>query len=337
MAWVPFALILWCAASASGLTIMSYNVENLFDDVRDGTEYREFDPGRGKWTGESFRLRVQAVSEVIRKSTAGGPDILLLQEIENGNALRVLVEQGMRGMGYAWHVLVPKKGLAANVAIASRVPIARIRTHAVGPWKDGAAVRDILEAQIEISGHTLYIFNNHWKSKTEGARATEPSRRESASVLARRIGEILARDPAADIVAAGDMNEGVDEYARAARRYLTALMPAMEEGREANESGGIHLSAQAPPLAGSAGRCVLFDPWYEVEEAMRGSATWQGDWLTVDHMLLSAGLFDRQGFGYRRASFSALRLPFLLDDRGLPRRNVFSDHLPVFLALDFHT
>ena len=119
-------------------------------------------------------------------------------------------------MGYAWHALVPKKGLAANVAIASRIPIARVRTHAVGARGRAARpMRDILEAQIEQSGTPLYLFNNHWKSKTEGARATEASRMESASVLARRIGEILAQDPAADIVAAGDLNENIDEYVRA--------------------------------------------------------------------------------------------------------------------------
>ncbi len=189
-------LLALCRAGASpALTVLSYNVENLFDDVRDGTEYREFDPGRGTWNTESFHLRIKALSEVVRRCVAGGPDILLLQEVENGHALQVLLTEGARGMGYSWYALVPKNGLAANVAIASRLPIARIRTHAVGPWKGvkntSLPVRDILEAQVEIAGHTLYLFNNHWKSKTEGMKATEPSRRESASVLARRIGEIL--------------------------------------------------------------------------------------------------------------------------------------------------
>ncbi len=344
---IVLILALWCAGTSTSLTIMSYNVENLFDDVRDGTEYREFDPGRGRWNGESFLLRIKALSEVVRKSVAGGPDILLLQEVENGHALQVLVTEGARGMGYSWYALVPKNGLAANVAIASRLPIARVRTHAVGPWKGvkktGVPVRDILEAQIEISGHTLYLFNNHWKSKTEGMKVTEPSRRESASVLARRIGEILAVDPAADIVAAGDMNENVDEFARVGRRYVTALMPAQDEGRGTPGAPGISLSGTAPPFAGPAGRCVLFDPWFEVQPAERGSYAWQGDWLTVDHMLLSAGLFDRQGLSYRRSSFTALKTPFLLNERGLPRRwndrdgkNGFSDHLPILLTLDIN-
>ena len=56
-------------------------------------------------------------------------------------------------------------------------------------------------------------------------------------------------------------------------------------------------------------------------------------------MLLSAGLFDRDGFSYRTASFTALRLPFLLDDRGPAAsleqaRRAVSDHLPILLTLD---
>jgi len=335
--WFAFALALFCAGPASPLTVMSWNVENLFDDVRDGTEYREFDPGRGKWTSEAFLQRVKALSEVVRKAAPGGPDVLLLQEVENGNALQVLLDQGTRGMGYAWRALVPKKGLAANVAIASRVPIARIRTHAVGAWKNGAAMRDIMEAQLEVSGHLLYLFNNHWKSKTEGGKATEPSRMESASVLARRIREILAQDPAADIVAGGDMNESIDEYTRVGHRYPTALMPAEAGSREPPATPGIVLSIQARPFASSTVGCVLFDPWFEMDPAMRGSSAWQGDWLTVDHLLLSSGLFDGLGFCYRRASFIVLRLPFLLDKKGLPRRSEFSDHLPILLTLDFRT
>jgi endonuclease/exonuclease/phosphatase family metal-dependent hydrolase len=334
-------LALFCAGTASPLTIMSYNVENLFDDVRDGTEYREFDPGRSPWNGESFRLRVTSLGEVFRKSVVGGPDIVLLQEVENGHALEVLVTEGARGLGYSWHAMVPKDGLAANVAVISRLPIARIRTHAVGPWKGkknrGFPVRDILEAQIEVSGHTLYLFNNHWKAKTEGMKMTEPSRRESAAVLARRIREILALDPAADIVAAGDMNENVDEFTRVGRRYVTALMPA---GEETTAEPVISLSGTPPPFAGPAAGCVLFDPWLEVRKESRGSYAWHGEWLTVDHMLLSAGLFDRQGLTYRRSSFQALKMPFLLDRKGLPRRwsdrsgkNGFSDHLPILLSL----
>jgi len=61
----------FCAASASGLTLMSYNVENLFDDVHNGSEYREFDPGRGTWNAEFFKVRIKSIAEVVRKAVPG--------------------------------------------------------------------------------------------------------------------------------------------------------------------------------------------------------------------------------------------------------------------------
>jgi len=337
---------LWLAVCAAvgpaplpALTLMSYNVENLFDDVKNGTEYREFVPRSGAWNTEGFLHRVRTLSEVVRKAVPGGPDLLLLQEVENENALRALLSEGLGGMGYQWHVLVPKKGLSANVAIVSRIPVARVRTHAVGPWKNGAPVRDILEAQVELRGHLLYVFNNHWKSRTAGTRATEPLRREAAGVLAARITEILAGEPLADIVAAGDFNESADEYARRGSRAVTALMPG-DGALPAPGPAVIFLSPAAPPAGANGGRCILYEPWFELPAEKRGSAAWQGEWLTSDHVLLSAGLFDAEGFRYRAGSFTAVRLPFLLTDRGFPRRwqpraaEGYSDHLPVLVTLD---
>ncbi len=335
------ALAVCLGASCSALTLMSYNVQNLFDDVRDGTEYREFDPGRAKWGTEMFKLRIDAIADVVRRARPGGPDILLLQEVENENALRALREQGLKGMGYAWSVIVPREGSPANVAILSRLPIARVRSHAVAAWKGKVPVRDVLEAQLEIQGHTLYLFNNHWKAKTGGVKSTESSRLQSAAVLARRITEILATEPAADIVAAGDFNESSDEYDRVHRAFQTALMPAGRSESRAVLAAGIFLSAEPGAARASGEGCILYDPWAEIESAPRGSYAYQGEWLTVDHALLSEGLFDQRGFAYRPGSFEALRLAFLLTPKGLPRKwtgragdRGYSDHLPLLLTLD---
>ena len=336
---LAFALCL--AVSASAITVLSYNVENLFDDVHNGTEFREFDPARGTWNSEFFRVRVDSIAEVIRKVAPGGPDILLLQEVENENALRTLVDEGLKGMGYAWEILVPKRGLAANVAIVSRLPIVRVRAHGVGAWKGNTAMRDVIEAEIEMGGRTLYVFDNHWKSKLNGVRASEASRRESAGVLARRVREILAENPSADILAAGDFNENVDEYARTGRKYQTALIPDTEKTPQAFTRESIFLSADARGLGIVGERLVLYDPWFEIEASRRGSYSYQGDWLTVDHFLLSPGLFDVRGFSYRWGSFGPARLPLLISDSGVPKKfralkgeKGYSDHLPLLITLD---
>ena len=249
---------------------MSYNVENLFDDVDNGTEFRQYDPGAGKWNTESFALRVDTIAEVVRKAVPGGPDILLLQEIENENALRVLRDRGLAGMGYDHLVMVPKRRLAANVAILSRLPVARVHTWQVGAF-ESSPVRDILEIEIEREGRILHLLDNHWKSKTDGARQTEVSRQEAAGVVARRLREILAADPAADVVVAGDFNESVDEYARAARGYLTALIPEDVTVPIEARAATIVLSGNARRLGIVEDSLVLYEPWFELAPSQRGS------------------------------------------------------------------
>jgi endonuclease/exonuclease/phosphatase family metal-dependent hydrolase len=334
-------LLIGIASAAFSLTLMSYNVENLFDDVRNGTEYREFDPERGVWRADLFKARIDSIAEVVRKAVPGGADILLFQEIENENALRTLVKDGLQGMGYAWEVIVPKKGLAANVAMVSRLPVARVRAHAVGPWKGTTPMRDIIEAEIEVGGHLLYVFNNHWKAKTDGVRATEPSRLESASVLAGRIREILKHDVSADILAVGDFNENIDEYERTGKKYQTALLPDEGNPPGAYASRSIFLSHEPIRLGVSGARLVLYEPWFEMAPSRRGSYFYQGGWLTVDHVLLSWGLLDSRGFSYRRGSFGPVKLDFLLLPGGAPKRwkgltgpRGYSDHLPLLITFD---
>ncbi len=335
------ALLVPAAASgAADLTIMSYNVENFFDDVHDGGEYPEFDPAKGKWNTEFFNIRVDSIAEVVRKSAAGGPDVLVLQEVENENALHALVTRGLGGMGYAWTAFVPKKGLSANVAIVSRIPIVAVHSWAVPPWKDATPVRDILEAEIRKDGHILHVLDDHWKARTEGARATEQSRRQAASVLAGRVRDLLAEDPGADIVAAGDFNESLDEDARVGKKYATALVEDAESTASPPDAQSIVISGDIHRLGIAGDMCALYDPWFELDAARRGSYFYQKDWLTYDHMLLSPGLFDVQGFAYKRGSFASVRLSFLLTPDGIPKKwtglagpRGYSDHVPLLLTL----
>ena len=334
-----FFLPLSCRAA--GLTVMSYNVENLFDDVHNGTEFREFDPSKGQWNTEFFNLRTDTIAEVVRKSVPGGPDILLLQEVENVNALHALVDKGLAGLGYAWIAFVPKKGLAANVAIVSRLLIRAVHSWAVEPWKGTTPLRDIVEAEIEVEGHVLHVLDNHWKAKTEGSKATEQSRRDCAAVLGARIRELLAQDPAADIIAAGDFNENLDEYAQTGRKYQTALLPEGESSPALAPLQSIFVAGNLRGLGASGDRLVLYDPWFEIDASRRGSYYYQKGWLTFDHMLLSPGLFDAQGFSYTWGSFAPVRLAFLLAPGGVPRKwsglageRGYSDHLPLLLTLD---
>jgi exonuclease III len=340
---VILLLFLLCPLGARDITILTYNVENLFDDVHNGSEFPEFDPARGRWNADLFHMRVETIAEVIRKAVPGGPDVLLLQEVENENALRVLLATGLSGLGYDSFVIVPKKRLAANVAIASRFPISHVRANAVHAWKKNP-VRDVIEAEIATPDGVLHVFDDHWKSKAGGARATERSRLESAAIVVLRVKEILSADPQAHIIVAGDMNENADELTRVGGSYQTALVPASAKTPSSWISSCLFLAGQADgkvaPGVDAGGRLILYEPWFELPPAQRGSYFYQGEWETMDHILLSAGLLDSRGPHYVKGSFRVLRFPFLLRPDGTPRKwaraqkeRGYSDHLPLLLTL----
>ncbi|MBN1697561.1 MAG: endonuclease/exonuclease/phosphatase family protein [Spirochaetales bacterium] len=330
---VVFSLFFSCRKD---ITVMSYNVQTLFDDVDDGTEYPAFDPGSGKWNSNLFAIKLQAVGKVIREACLNGPDILALQEVENGNTLTMLNTRVLKECGYTWKVLVPAPGSATNTAILSRYPILRTHAHHTGL----PALRFILEVEISIDGRILYLFNNHWKSHTEGSRVTEPSRREAAYVLKQRVAVILERNPGAAIIVTGDFNENVDEYRERTFSYQTAFIPS-----DIDVPGDFHeKSVFLTPDTGEAGysenRLVLYDLWYELPRTGWGSYAYNGRWYTFDHVLLTRGLCDGDGLDYRTGSFSVVKHSFLVDKHtGFPikwdtsRKKGYSDHLPLLIKV----
>ncbi len=321
---------------------MSYNVQNLFDELEDGNEYPEY--RKGAWTHELFERKIECLGEVIKKAFPGGPDILVLQEVENRRALIQLRDRHLRNMGYRAIIIVPGQGSATNVAVISRLPVIRSRSHSLGSFK-GKPLRSILELEIEYRNRKLYLFNNHWKSKTGGTRETEPARLKASAFLRKRIGEILKQDPGADIVVAGDFNDNVEEYLEWDRKYQTALIPAEIETSEEYNSSSVFLALNKASAELDGDRLVLYEPWYELAGQSWGSFVYRGRWQTPDHILLSAGLFDDLGFCYKSGSFRPMRSAFLLDSKtgypkGLsakkrPERKIkgYSDHLPLLITL----
>jgi endonuclease/exonuclease/phosphatase family metal-dependent hydrolase len=282
--------------------VLSYNVENLFDDRDAGLEYAEYRGAR--WGPERYAAKLAAVARAIRASCPGGPDLVALQEVENGRALSDLGDR-LEALGYRYRVFVPQPGAATGVAFLSRLPVLRCRALAVGPARRGSAgeapLRHIVEIEVEYRGRCLRVLNNHWKAKTEGEEKTGPGRRAAAEALARRVGRLLAEQPAVDLLALGDFNQNLEEL---------------------------------QPWTLGLG---LYDPWVELPEAQRGSAVFRGAWQTPDHVLLAPGLLDRQGFRVSRRGFRVVRRGFLLErGTGFPRRFAaggVSDHLPLRLSL----
>ncbi len=328
------------------ITFMCWNVQNLFDDADNGTEYDDFDPENGEWTVDMFHAKLLSVAEVIEAAVPRGPDIIALQEIENLNTLLTLKDEVLKGLDYSYHALVETPGSAVNTAVLSKHPIAEVRAHSVHT-ETGEGPRHVLEVEIDVHGSVLFVLNNHWKSKLGGAEETERARRDYAELVVQRIRRIGSKTPEALIIVCGDLNENHDEFLLIDEAYVTALMPFEKaaapdddgsggSGRGSDTAGGVlWITGEAGNCTLGPGRTVLYSPWFE--GGYPGSYFYRNRWETIDHVLLSGGFFN--GFGIEYDGFKVFADPFMVDEQGTPLKwlnktvSGYSDHLPLLVTL----
>lgn len=331
-------LLAACGNSGRVVTVVSYNVQNLYDATDDGGEYREY-TAAGGWNEVLYTAKLRAIGSALRTAAPGGADLVALQEVEHYGAARRLVSLELARQGYRHIVWLPDPKASNGPVVLSKLPVRRVGAL----WGEGSpelTLRPILEVEVALGeapdAPSVFLFNNHWKSKRGGSAETERYRRQAAEVLAARLREIYAADPAADVIVAGDLNVSVDEFERRQRRYETALMPVAAAG-----AGALPVTDAAPAADASP---VLFSPWFAWHDAGRvpaGSYLYQDSWETIDHLLLGAGLFDGAGVSYAGGDRFAVVSDHLLDAAGSPRRfyrgpppGGYSDHLPLRLELD---
>lgn len=319
------------------IVFMSYNTQNIFDDTDNGTEYPEFDPSNNGWGISQYNTRLFNLSETIRRSVSGGPDLIALQEIENERVALDLVEGYLQGLGYDYIAVTETDGSAIQLGFISRFELKNIKVHQI--LRNGKlAGRPILEASLVLGTDIIHVFNNHWKSKLGGAEETEPSRIASAALLSRRIDGLQTTDPLVEIVVLGDLNENWDEYHRNNRSYPTALIP-YEVNPSPSITGSILVLEDKNSFSNlqDSGLILLFSPWCTYTERY-GSYVYNDSWETIDHILLNSSMFNDKGFEYK--SFSVIDDDYLLNTWGTPlswKTQIgygYSDHLPILLILE---
>ncbi len=189
---------------AKEVTILSWNAQNLFDEVDDGTEYPEFDPTRGHWNRAQFWSRLERASEVILESFPGGPDILALQEIENTNVAQTLCDRYLALRGYRV-ISIPEPRCTVQTVFLTKLEPRRVHVLRQRDFQ-GEPLRNILEMEIEVLGRKLVILNNHWKSRQPSPQITFASRHEAGELLTERARYLVSQDQTRVILAVGDFN-----------------------------------------------------------------------------------------------------------------------------------
>ena len=317
------------------MRIATYNVENLFDLNRSGSEYAEYIPNTPwQWNAKNYRIKLKNIARVIADIK---PDVIGLQEVESMQALRDLqAELNRAGLYLPHRAIADAKPSSVKTALLSRYPIKVKREVQV---TNGNRIRNILEARLDTGGEPLYVFVNHWKSKS----GPESQRLLSARALKQRL------DALGDVsyVLLGDFNSDYDEkhlFVRKRKHNDTNGVTGINDILEtmADEKGVSYAQLQ------NCESCA-YDLWYELPGLQRWSHNFYGQKEALDHIIISPALADGKGIEYKRGSFDRFHPDYLFDKKGAlyrwqrsrtyPKHHIgrgFSDHLPIYADFDYN-
>ncbi|XAM00344.1 endonuclease/exonuclease/phosphatase family protein [Phycisphaeraceae bacterium D3-23] len=193
-------------ATAEEVTVMTYNVENMFD-VYDDPYTQDED------TDIKRRDEIVLIAQAIEQADA---DIVVFQELENEYLLEGMVSTFLAGKGYEYIAAQrTNSGRGINLGIISRYPIKRLAsyryldfTHPDAPGRSWRFARDAMHITLDVHGHDVHIFNVHLKSNSSrpGDENSKLWRTAEAIMVKSLIRDILADDPDAYVLLMGDCN-----------------------------------------------------------------------------------------------------------------------------------
>lgn len=298
--------------------MVSYNVENLFDLHKDGTEYQEYTPNTKLWNKTSLDKKLANIIRVLNDIDG---DIVALQEIESIRALQHLVKKIPH---YKYFTFRKKPTSSVGVALISKFPI--IKTEYIDVDKYNKLSRDILKVTLEIQKNKLIVYVNHWRSK----RAPESKRIIYAMALKKDI-EKLKKEQ--DYIIVGDLNSNYNEYHTFKfDKKLNDTMGITGVNQILNTT--INQNFVNKSMIFNYLDLVHYNLWLELKGRKRFSSIYRGEKNTPDNIILSSSLFDEKGISYIDKSFYVYKPEYLIKNNSIKRWNIFnakgySDHLPI--------
>jgi len=328
MRCLVYLLFFFAAAQAAqatrAFTVMVYNPDNLVG-VDGRTASEEYLPRR--YTRAHLITKMNNIVQVAQQvEPERGPDIILFQEFERdlqaghytydydgmlrryadtrvedmlgqeftpeigqipieGMLLKTFSDRGLKG----YHVVSADDAILPDArhaithlnVIFTRFPVGIIHTYLL----PGAPA--MMEVQVEVEGYPLYLFNVDW-APGPTSRDAEALRVKAAEILRARLEEIFSVNPNADIILAGDFNCFYDQRFRYAWPR-TALHDV--------------LKVRGDELLLRHSSDYLYNLWYELPAADRGSEIFSEGWGSFMQMIVSRGLYDFRGIQYVDNSF----------------------------------
>lgn len=196
-------------------TIVSYNVENLFDTINDPKKNdNEFTPeSKNNYNTERYYKKLNMLAEVISSINSNElPELVGLTEIENSTVLNDFIKtDALKSAKYTYIHEDGPDPRGIDCALLYRPDVFKYISHKSievrFPFLNNQRTRDILYVKGMIRKDTLHVFINHWSSRRGGKEKSEPKRIQSASVLKQCIDSIKQINPESRIAILGDFND----------------------------------------------------------------------------------------------------------------------------------
>ena len=296
-------------------TVASYNIENLFDLKKDGTEYKEYKPNTKYWNKTILAKKLKNSSKIIKDLNA---DILALQEIESQKALDLLLAKLPM---YKYSFFLKNPHSSVGVAIISKYKISKTKKIDINSYDK--YTRPILMTEVIIDNKPLKIYINHWRSK----RAKESTRTRYAVALKNDI----INTPNDEYILLGDFNSNYNEY------------KTFKYDKKLNNTHGItginHIlntiideKLVLKEYLFTYDSQIHYNLWLDLQKNNRFSSKFRGEYNTPDNILLPISLFDNKSISYVNNSYKVFKPSYLYKNKKINRWNKnkgYSDHLPI--------
>ena len=193
------------------LTIISYNVENLFDYKHDTLKNdSSFLPeGMHHWTYHRYQTKLDQIAQVIVNISGWESAALVgLCEVENAHCLRDLCYRLKRfHYKYIHYESADERGI--DVALLYDTTMVKIlNSKPLHIPLENDNTRDILYVEALLTTNdTLHAMICHLPSKLGGTASTDWKRKAAKRVIQQQVDSILLLQPTAKIVVMGDMND----------------------------------------------------------------------------------------------------------------------------------
>ena len=284
------------------LTIISYNVENLFDCQHDSLKNdSSFLPdGMHHWSYYRYQNKIDRIAKVV-VNIGGWESVPLvgLCEVENNHCLEDLCYRLKRfSYRYVHYESPDERGVdVALLYDSTQVKILNSKPLPVN--LQGDKTRDVLYACCQLNkDDTVHVMVCHLPSKLGGSGATQWKRDMAKRVIQQQIDSLLAFSSTANIVVMGDMNsEATDDL-----QGLKNLM-------------------------------------IEVEKTGKGTHKYHGIWSCLDQFYVSSHLLEQAEVSVFSPEWLLEEDTKYLDYQpkrtyvGYRYHDGYSDHLPIVLRL----